>query len=115
MNNDPTMSVSIGENEFEMHRNNSFLFTFLGELGIHDHVFLVTHPEESAGTFVFKVAHPEAYQAMAAFMVENSFLSHFNLQSVCDSDRDAFESATMKDMLSAESFPEEWETTAGSE
>ena len=106
MNNDPSMQVSIGDEEFSANRRNTFLYTFLGELGIHDHIFLVTDPVASEGTFIFKVVHTQDYEEMAAFMVKNSYVAHLNAFDVSQCDADAFKRATMGDL--EDTIPENW-------
>lgn len=107
MNNDPTMCLEIGGKDFEANRRNTFLYTFLGELAVYDHIFMLTEPDRPAGSFIFKAVFPVEYNDIGAFMVEHHFIAHMNAQEVCEGDQDAFNRATMGD-LASDSFPEDW-------
>lgn len=76
--------------EFEMNRRNASLFTFIGELAAHNHVFLVHEVEgtKAFGTYVW--AHNEAYADISAFLVEHSFPLHLNMLEVAPCDLDAY-------------------------
>ena len=105
---DPTLTIKLGENDFEMNRRNTFMFTFLGDLAIHDHIFMLTEPDEAVGTFVFKVCFPEEFDNLGRFMIDNNYIFHLNAQEVTDQDADAFKMATIGDVISADSFPDDW-------
>lgn len=111
---DPSLNIKLGGNDFEMNRSNSFLFTFLGDLAIHDHVFLLTQEDRSRGAYIFKVCHPEPFRQLGEYMLANDYMAHLNLQEVCDGDADAFRRATMGDLLSESGIPESWDGTADS-
>lgn len=106
MNDDPSMKVALGDKEFSAKRDNAFLYTFLGDLGIHDHIFLVINPETSEGTFIFKTMYPEAFDDMGTYMVENSYVAHLNAPEVSQCDADAFNRALMGDL--GDTIPEGW-------
>lgn len=107
MNDDPILELTIGGEQFEMNRRNAFLFTFIGNLAVHDHVFVLTHPEESTGSFIFR--HNEAFESLAKYMVENLFTAHINMQAVAQCDMDAWENSVFNDLKNTDSFPDDWE------
>jgi hypothetical protein len=105
---DPKLIIKVNSNDYEMNRRNSFLYTFLGDLAIHDHIFLVTNPEENEGTFIFKVIYQQEFDELSLYMINNHFTAHLNAQQVSECDADAFDRATMGDVRQQDSFPEEW-------
>lgn len=84
---------------FEVTRENTTLYTFLGRTAIGDitfnnesanHVFVQTDEnEEAAGTYYFERFHP-VYQDVAKFAIENSFPSILNMPSVPECDFQAY-------------------------
>lgn len=90
MENEPSMQLSFGNGgEFEATPENTSLYRFVGRLACHNHVFIVTNPEESAGTYIFSIT--PVYREMEAYMVANDYPIHDHLRQVAQCDLDAYE------------------------
>lgn len=104
---DPTLDVTFGDVPFEVNRRNTFLYTYLGGLGIYDHVFVLNDQEEGRGWYVFKEHMGEGYTMLAKFVVENSLILHMNLQDISQGDIDAWNNAMLNDI--EDGIPRDWE------
>jgi hypothetical protein len=102
--------------ERRMDRNNSILFTHLGELALdcYDHVFIIDgdpdgdpEEDESGGIYVFR--HHEAFEALVDFMMENSFPMRLNATKVADCDREAYDRDVERRAAALpDTIPEDW-------
>lgn len=104
-----SVELLIGETTFNMNRHNTSLFTFLGALATHDHIFLVHEQEETRayGTYVWN--YNEHYQALAEFIMEHDFPAHLNMLAVGQCDLDAYDNAIRLAAADIEEgWPEEW-------
>lgn len=93
MEDEPTLNLSMGEKIFEMNRRNASLFTFIGKLATHNHIFLVHEIEENRafGTYVW--SHHEAYEDLSNFLVEHDFPVHLNMLEVASCDLEAYDNS----------------------
>ena len=103
------LDITIGSEPFEMRRDNTSLFTHLGELAMYDHVFFVRNEEEDGfrGTYLFRQA--QGFKEIVEFMAEHEYPAHLNMLEVSDSDRQAWENFMYKDLRSLDSLPDEWD------
>lgn len=106
MENEPKLTLDLNGNRFECTRENTSLFTFLGELACYDHIFLVFDEENSEIGYLFK--NQEQWTDMAQFLSDNDFPMHLNLQEVAEVDQQAFEATFYADVRQSETFPQEW-------
>lgn len=115
MENEPSIRINLGEQKFEMTRENSFLYTFLGRAALYNHIFLkrddLPQREDGniTGTYLFKGIMPDngIFDRIAEKMHEGEFPLYLNQPRVSQCDVDAYMSAVMKD-LEGDSFPEDW-------
>lgn len=92
--------------EARMDRHNSALFSFVGDLAMHDHVFVLLDQETNSGTYIFR--HNEIFGALAEYMVENSFPMHLNANEVAECDQDAFNRSISQMSQDVETIPDDW-------
>ena len=106
------LDLTLSGEAFHMHRGNTSLFRFAGELAIYDHIFFVNEElgdGRVAGTYLFR-ANP-AYIKLREFMEEHQYPAHINLQEAANCDVDAWNSHYLNDLNDTSSVPEEWEGT----
>ena len=111
MENEPVLEITMNGEKLLAHRGNTSLFTFIGELAVYDHIFIMTDEENNSGGYLFK--NQEIWHDMAGFLFENLYPMHLNLDEVADCDRNAFEHTMYTDIRSTDTFPETWLTTNG--
>jgi hypothetical protein len=116
------LPIGINGEDFEVTRHNTSLFTFLGANAIKNHVFMVIKDNGDGsceGTHVFRSFMPEAYDALAAHIIEYNFPQHLNLNDVAEIDEDAFSGAVRanaeKDLNDLDKFLDEWNDGKGTE
>lgn len=102
---EPIFPLIINGEDHELHRWNTSLFNYAGELACYDHVFVVTEDtdETQSGWYIFQTA--EAYEELGVFIVENDFPAHTGLLEICDMDVEAWESHFLTEEAC---FPEDW-------
>jgi hypothetical protein len=110
------LEIGLNGKDFEVTRHNTSLFTYLGGLAIHDHVFMVIKDNGDGsceGTHVFKAFLPEAYDALEEHIVEHNFPQHRYLNDVAQIDEDAFQQAVQanaaKDFNDINKWLDEWD------
>ncbi len=98
--------------ESRIDRNNSTLFTHLGELACFDHVFMqLDEDDEGLGVYVFR--HQPAFDELVGFMIENLFPMRLNSTSVANCDRKAFKRSVARESKREaaalpDTVPEDW-------
>lgn len=85
---EPVARLTINGEDHEMRRDNSSLFTHLGELAMYDHVFVQYEEGESMGAYIFR--QNDVFGVLAKYMWENNYTMHLNLTDVADCDVSAF-------------------------
>jgi hypothetical protein len=90
--------------EQRMDRENSALFTHLGNLAMYDHVFVLTNEEASTGAYIFR--HSPVFERLAAYMVSELFPQHLNRVDVAECDMQAFEAVLKQEV--PDELPEDW-------
>lgn len=93
MENEPNIEISINGEPFKVNRENTVLFTFIGKLAVFNHVFLMVDEEreESSVKGGYLFAGQPCYEELRAFVEENNYPQHINMNEVADCDRDAWE------------------------
>lgn len=92
--------------EARMDRNNSALFTFLGDLAMHDHVFVLTNAENNSGSYIFR--HSPVFDAISEYMMENDFPMHLNMTEVAECDQQAFQKCLEQEAADLDGIPDDW-------
>lgn len=111
MENEPVLEITMNGEKILAHRGNTSLFTFLGELAVYDHIFILVDEESNSGGYLFK--NQEIWHEMAGYLFENLYPMHLNLDEVADCDRNAFDHTMYTDIRSTDTFPETWLATDG--
>lgn len=93
--------LNVGEERIDVTPDNAVLYTFLGRTAIGtmlienesvNHVFIHTgdlSDGRQKGLYLFE-AHSEAYQTVAAFMMENNYPQVLNMRTVAECDLRAY-------------------------
>lgn len=110
---DDVLPITCNGEPFNVDRFNTTLYTFIGELGMYNHVFIRTSDEESedtSGGFAFQCAPPDnpVFQQLASFVLEHNFPMVLNMTRVPPCDRDAFMEASLTDLGGTDFIPDEW-------
>jgi hypothetical protein len=114
MENEPSIRINLGDKKFEMTRENSFLYTFLGRAALYNHVFLQRDdlpPVEGGqltGTYIFEdlTRNGNIYARLAQMMQEKDFPQYLNHKEPAQCDMDAYMLAATRDL--SDTVPEEW-------
>lgn len=114
MENEPddVLEITVSGEPFEINRYNTSLFTFIGELALKDHVFLVLKDDENGveGTYIWEYFQEDAYVALAGFIIEHDFPQHLNATQMAQCDDDAWENAIKANLSDINDFiPEDFE------
>lgn len=111
MENEPVLEITMNGEKLLATRDNTSLFTFVGELACFDHVFIVTDEENNVGGYLFR--NQEIFPQLAGFLFENMYPMHLNLPEVAECDQRAFDATMYGDIRSTDTFPETWLATDG--
>lgn len=111
MEQEPALEITMNGEKLIAHRGNTALFTFIGELAVYDHVFILTDEETNSGGYLFK--NQKIWSEMTSFLLENLYPMHLNMEEVAECDRIAFENTMYPDIRTHESFPDTWLATDG--
>jgi len=104
------LDLTLGGEEFRMTRENTSLFTFLGESAMYNHIFFQKERLDGnriAGTYLFR-PNPN-FTKLRAFMEEHHYPMHINLLQPAQCDLDAFNAHYFKDLNDISYIPDEWE------
>jgi hypothetical protein len=101
---DKALELNINGETYRADRHNTSLFTFLGELGCYDHVFVSLAEDECV--YLFK--NQQIWKDLVGFIMENEFPMHFNLNEVAECDRDAYNATFLSDLAQTNTVPKEW-------
>lgn len=107
--NDAFIKLETGESgQVVATRHNTSLFSFIGELSMYNHIFVVTEDCEttSKGMYVFN-QNPN-YARIARYMVDNTYPMHLHLTDVAPCDVEAFERVIATDVGEFDTIPADW-------
>jgi len=85
---EPQINLSVGNNEFELRRENATLYTYLAHAAFA-HIFIEDHSDErtKTGTFIPReLIGEENFDIVALAMIENFYPAHINALEVSDGD-----------------------------
>lgn len=107
MEQEPILTLQGADEEYELRRDNTTLYTFLGKAALYDHVFIVTDPEEPTGFYMWN-DHP-AYPGVADFMFTNDYPMHLNMPEVSECDLQGYDRKIERMCADiGDSVPAEW-------
>jgi len=105
--NEPVVSLSInGEPTYELTRQNTTLFTFLGKLAIYNHAFYADVKDDEVSESFYIFSHHQAYQTIHDYMVEKEYPAVLNQVSVSAVDQEAYFRSAVAGI--GDTFPSEW-------
>lgn len=105
MEDQPGMFLKVNGERFESTRDNTSLYTFLGQAAFN-HIFVVASEDPPAGFYVW--SHQNGYDEMEDYMVTNDYPMHLNAQEVSHGDRQAYDEHIKEMCDDLESVPSEW-------
>lgn len=111
---EPTIRLTMNGMEVDCTRENTSMFTFLGNLAMYDHIFVCLDEENNSGAYLFK-ENQQAWQEMAGYLIEYQFPMHLNMTEVAECDMNAFDRTMFDDLRHTDTFPEDWVTNDGTE
>lgn len=91
MEDDPFITIEVNGEEVRGDRHSLSLFTYIGEVADHNHVFLSLDEDETSFTGAHIWHDHHVYQQLCSFIVENGLPMHLNLNDVAECDQDARE------------------------
>lgn len=94
MENEPCIVVEFEDGEFQALRENTTLFTFLGERAMYDHIFFLTSvdDEKQTGRYAFR-SFTDQFDDFEEYLVAHDYPQHLNLLEVAECDINAFDQA----------------------
>lgn len=115
MDREPVINIRADGETVEARRENTTLYTHLGQLALYNHVFVVTDEEAPAGFYIWAAFHNN-FDQIAQYMFENDYPMHLNMQGLSQLDLDAFDRhVTMTCADVDNGVPENWSNTDGAE
>jgi hypothetical protein len=105
---EPRIKFTFGGQELEGTRENTYLYTFMGELACYDHVFIVSTEDDGSNSGHYLWNSNSTFNEVAEYMLDKEFTVHLNLPNISDMDREVFEEFHYKDIRSS-NFPPDWE------
>ena len=116
MENEPQINLSYGDQEFELRRDNTFLYRFMGALASRDHIFIREGENTDglvAGRYMFRQGAEEVFDTISGFMEDNGYFRIEGQQEVADCDERQYQKH-LDNIVAEESsdidyFPEEWQ------
>jgi hypothetical protein len=109
----PTLGLNVSGEEITIHRANTALYTFAGEISFYSHVFVAKEIVEGRTKGIFIFCDSEAYEPIEEFIKDNDFQMHLNLTDVLACDREAYLKQASADVNTDRSFPATWVTEDG--
>lgn len=116
MENEKSININLGDTRFEMTRDNSRLYTFVGRAALYNHIYIVrddlgkTQEGNDRITYLFedllKRGNPEVYSRLEQAMVQYAFPMHLNETTPATVDVESYIKAASMDL--ADTFPEDW-------
>jgi hypothetical protein len=104
--------IALNGVDFELTRQNTSLFTFIGANACKDHVFIVLsdNPDGTCeGTYIFQEFMEQGFIAIENHIIAHDFPQHLNLNEASQVDNDAFERALSSEFSDLTDFiPEDF-------
>jgi hypothetical protein len=100
------LNLTVGDEPFECRPENTRLYTFLGDLGLYNHVFLTTGRNEegsATGAYVFETGQDKLYQKLKKHIEAERFPQVINMPGIVQADVTAWETRHLPNYV-----PEEW-------
>jgi hypothetical protein len=102
---EPSIAFNVKGKTVEGKRDNTFLFTFAGELACFDHIYLVlVENGEPEGLYMWN--SNKDYADLSEFMIASDYSVHLNLRDVAPQDEEAWQRHHLKGL--EDTFPEDW-------
>lgn len=117
MEDEPQINLKYGDQEFELRRDNTFLYRFLGALASRDHIFIKEDSQDSSGQvrgrYLFRQGAEEAFDTISDFMEDNGYFRVEGQREVGDCDERQYQKH-LNDMVKNEAddidyVPEDWQ------
>lgn len=90
MEDEPQINLRYGDQEFELRRDNTFLYRFMGALASRDHIFIKEDEQDRSGQirgrYLFRQGAEEAFDTISDFMEDNGYFRVEGQQEVADCD-----------------------------
>ena len=105
---DPSFTIDLGKNHFELNKGNASVWSFLGRTAL-DHLFVTNKADENGdrtGSRLWREFFTdEDFSRVATHMANNGFETHMNLPNVPEDDMNAY----IRFSTSGEEYiPEDW-------
>lgn len=97
--------LPVNEGEVEMTRENTSLYTHLGQLAVYDHLF-TTFPVDGEIGGAYLWSHHPQFKELAKLALEHGCIGHINLQEVNPTDQDSYVRHATVDL--GDTIPEAW-------
>lgn len=87
--------VLFGTDRVELNRQNSSLYTYVGELSMYDHVFVDNQEDRPNFAYLFKVimdqTNPGMFSMVSGFMISQKHPLYLNMDHVSNFDKNVFD------------------------
>jgi len=103
---EPIASIETPRGDYELGRENSALFTFMGKLALYDHIYYCDVQEQEVNESFYVFSFAKGFKKLAKYMMENSFSAHLNMTEVGSGDVEAYLQASLADLRKADHVPD---------
>ena len=108
---EPQINLDLGSQQFELRRDNSELFHYMGKLAVWNHVFVESTKEDGkrTGTFIPSgFIGEEVFNGIALAMVKLEYPSHLNQREVAEGDVEIITGILSRDIKDIDTERPEW-------
>ncbi len=116
MEDEPQINLRCGSQEYELRRDNTFLYRFMGALASRDHIFIREGENTDglvAGRYMFRQGAEELFDTIADYMDDNEYFQITGQNEVSECDEKQYQhhpDSIVKDECDdIDYFPEEWQ------
>lgn len=106
MDNEDAPSLNFNGKRYELGRDNTALYTYLGKYAYLNHVFVDLQQEPPLYTYAF--AEDELYQQLRDLVEREQYPQMLNQNDPQECDLSAYAQRHMTDLEAATGVPEEW-------
>lgn len=107
--NENNIRLQFTNGEYELTRDKSELFKYIGHLAVFNHVFVELSRDDESRKGIFlpeQTIGAESFDKLSRLMLQRGYVAHLNLREVDDYDVDAITKLMSKDM--GDTIPDDW-------
>ena len=102
------IEFTVGNRQYEGTPENTYLFTFAGELACYDHIFLIMEETEEGTLGRHMWSSHTDYPGLKTHMLGHGFPAHLNMPDIAEEDIAEFEDYHYREFRKKDIFPPNW-------